>query len=253
LDQYISVVEKLQQTRYRHHAKILWNIKGGEPLHFPNLSSLLRKIKEQPSIVRLVTSGDDTYFPIYGILNLIDQLHITYHEWQNDDVFGFILEECAERKIHVSIEIPLLPGKIVESRERLDHYQQLGYKCSEQILYEPDGSLLKLYSKVDCNRILRRDDNATDEFATPVYIDLSKINQSDPVYFGKPCYAGVDWIYIGPTGFASYSQCGGRNERFNVFDPEWQAPRDSFDCNVNQCRHEQDRKKIRILPNWPNM
>lgn len=252
--QYLTVIEKLQNTRYQHHKKIYWKIGGGEPLHFPQLSTLLRKMREQPSIIRLDTSGDDTYFSLYGVLNLIDRIKLTYHYWQNDDVVGFLLEQCLEREVDVSIKIPLAPRKITESREKVEYFKNLGYVCDEQILYDRDGKLHRGYSNVDANRIHGRPDDWQEEVTVydpnlpdPNYIDISIINEIDPIYTGQPCYAGVDWMHINPKGFVSYSQCGGRNEHFNVFETNWQPPNAPFPCTVNQCRHEQDRKKIRII------
>lgn len=255
IDQYLSIVNKLQTTRYQHHSKIHWTITGGEPLDFPELGTLLKKIKEQPSIVCLETSGDITWFSYHRVATLVDKVHLTYHEWQNDDVFEFILEQCKENGTGVHINVPLAPGLIYESKAKVEHFRQLGYSCNEQVLHEPDGKLYRGYTQIDENRIHGLED---DFVPTPVvynpnlpdpnYIDLTVVNKQDPVYTGSPCYAGVDWLYINHKGFVSYSQCGGRNEHFNAFDPEWSPPSSSFSCNVNQCRHEADRSKIRIFP-----
>lgn len=247
VDQYLAVIEKLQATRYRHHSRIYWKISGGEPLQFPHLGTLLKKMKEKPCVIRLDTSGDDNWFSFFGVSGLIDSVKLTYHAWQNDDVFGFILEQCQEKNVKVSIEIPLLPGRILESRQKVKLYIDQGYDCNEQVLRDLSGNLHHEYSTVDANRINGRPDDWVPE---PVIFDprdLSVTNNSDPIYTGLPCYAGVDWLYINPKGFASYSQCGGRNEHYNVFDPNWQPPSDPFPCTVNQCRSEQDRKKIRII------
>lgn len=254
VDQYLAVVDKLQRTRYQHHSKIYWKLGGGEPLHFPHLSTLLKKIKERSAIIRLDTSGDDTYFAFFGIASLIDRVRLTYHSWQNNDVFGFILEQCQEKNIEVSIVVPLAPGAINECRQQVEYFKGLGYRCCEQILYDNDGELHRNYSDVDINRIHGRPDDWITEAivldptqADPRYIDLRVLNNLDPIYTGQPCYAGVDWLHINSKGFASYSQCGGRSEQYNVFDTNWQPPGNHFSCNVNQCRSEQDRKKIRIL------
>jgi hypothetical protein len=246
VDQYLMVIEKLQQTRYQHYPKIHWKLGGGEPLHFPYLSIILKKIREKPAIVRLDTSGDDTWFSFTRIASLVDRVKLTYHEWQNDDVFELVLEQCKEKNITVSIAIPLLPGKIFESREKIKYFEARGYNCQEQILFENDGRLHLGYSLLDENRIFGKPDDCITERYQPQYIDLSVINATDPVYTGKPCYAGVDWLSINPNGFASYGQCGGRNEHYNVFDPNWQPPNSWFNCTVNQCRSDQDRRKIRI-------
>jgi organic radical activating enzyme len=248
VEQYLSVIEKLQVTRYQHHSKILWKLGGGEPLHFPHLGAVLRKIKERDCVVRLDTSGDDTWFSYYAIAHLVDQVKLTYHSWQNDDVFGFILEQCEEKNTAVSIVIPLEPGYIVQARERVKHFKDLGYNCNEKLLYDRGGNVYPGYSRIDLNRIHGHPDDHEFEIVPPVYQDLSIVTDTSPIYTGSPCYAGVDWIHINPRGFASYSQCGGRNEHYNVFDPAWTPPSQSFPCSVNQCRSEQDRTRIRIVP-----
>lgn len=251
IDQYLTVVKKLQNTRYQHHSKILWKIGGGEPLHFPNLSVLLKAMRGRTSIIRLETSGDDTYFSFHRVAHYVDQLKLTYHSWQNDEVIDFILEQCQEKNISVSMVVPLAPGLIFESRAKVDYFKNLGYPCTEQILYDNDGVFHPSYSRVDCNRIQGKPDDWEPEFVEPDpnYVDLSSINDVDPVYTGLPCYAGVDWLHINPRGFASYSRCGGRSEHYNVFDPNWQPPNDFFNCTMNQCRSEKDRSKIRIAGN----
>ena len=247
VDQYLAVIEKLQSTRYQHHSKILWKLSGGEPLHFPHLSTLLKKMKEQDSIIRLDTSGDDTWFSYYAVANLIDQVKLTYHSWQNDDVFGFILEQCEEKNTAVNIVIPLEPGGIFEAREKVKYYRDRGYNCNEKLLHDRGGNLYRGYNQIDLNRINGLPDDHEFKIVPPVYHDLTIVNDINPVYTGAPCYAGVDWLHINPKGFASYSQCGGRNEHYNVFDSQWAPPAQHFLCTVNQCRSEQDRKKIRIM------
>lgn len=253
IEQYLSIVDKLQTTRYQHHNKIYWEIGGGEPLHFPHLSTLLKKIKEKPSSVQLNTSGDDNWFSLYGVLNFVDKIKFTYHPWQNDDVADFIFEQCKEKNIDVIVVVPLVPGGIVEARAKVEYFKSLGHKCKEQILHDAGGKLYHGYSQVDENRIYGKPDDYVPTVILhdpnkpdPNYIDLTIVNNTDPVYTGLPCYAGVDWLHINHKGFVSYSQCRGRNESLNAFDLEWQPPSDHFPCTVNQCRSEQDRTKIRI-------
>lgn len=253
LDQYLLVVEKLQQTIYQHHSKTLWKISGGEPLNFPNLTAVLKKIKSKPAIVHIETSGDDNWFSFLGPVNYIDKLTLTYHHWQTDDVVDFILEQCKEKNIEVDIVVPLAPGFIFESKEKVQHFLQLGYQCREQILYDNDGRLHQQYTSIDENRIYGRNDDYVNVPVTipvgapdPNYISLAVVNKTDPVYTGKPCYAGIDWMQINAKGFVSYSQCGGRTEHYNIFDTNWQPPAQPFPCNINQCRSSQDRSKIRV-------
>jgi hypothetical protein len=254
IDEYLAIVKKLQRTRYQHHSHIHWRLTGGEPLNFPELSTLLKKIKEKPATVELETSGEIEWFSFTRISRLVDRVHLTYHWWQNEDVSGFIFEQCQENNVPVTITVPLAPGEIHESRARVEHFQSLGYECKEQTLTEADGRLYRGYSQVDQNRIFGRPDDwkptpikIDPNLPAPGYVDLRIVTNVKYVYTGKPCYAGVDWIYINHKGFVSYSQCGGRDESLNVFNPEWEAPGDHFPCTVNQCRSVQDRSKIRII------
>ena len=253
IDKYLSIVKKLQDTRYQHHQNIYWRITGGEPLNFPELSTLLKAIKLQPSIVEIETSGEIEWFSFTRITKLIDKVQLTYHRWQNDDVFDFVLEQCTENNISVNITVPLYPGAIYESRERIQKFKALGYTVIEQKLLSPGGQDYKGYTQVDLNRINGMPDDWEPEpvfldpnLPPPNYIDLSVITDTSLVYTGKPCYAGVDWININHKGFVQYSHCNGRNESLNAFNPEWQPPSTHFPCNINQCRSEQDRTKIRI-------
>ena len=253
IGEYLSIVEKLQTTRYKHHQTIYWRITGGEPLNFPDIGTLLKKIKEKSSIVELETSGEMDWFSFLRVSKLIDKLHLTYHHWQNDDIVNFILEQCSENNVSVSISIPLESGLIFECREKVSQFIQQGYNCREQVLLDAGGGFYKGYSQVDLNRIHGRDDSWEPEpvvfnpnVPIPGYIDLSVVTNKEFVYTGNPCYAGVDWLSINPKGFVTYSQCGGRNEPLNVFDPNWMPPDSAFPCTVNQCRSEQDQNKIRI-------
>ena len=250
VDDYLTVVEKLQTSRYKHHSTINWKLNGGEPSHFPHLTPVLRKIKEQPSTVELSTSGDDTWFSLYSVLNFLDSIVFTYHSWQNSDIADFIFEQCLEKNISVKVIVPMEPGKILQAKEKIDHIRSLGYQCDEQILYDISGQLYHGYTNADINQIFGREDNYQFDKSiyTPAYVDLSVVNDTDPIYTGQPCYAGVDWLHINHIGFANYSQCGGRSEMFNVFLPNWVPPDNHFPCSMNQCRNEQDHRTIRILP-----
>lgn len=253
IDAYLSIVKKLQDSRYKHHQNIYWRITGGEPLDFPELSTLLKAIKAQPSIVELETSGEIEWFSFTRISNLIDKVQLTYHHWQNDDITDLIFEQCTDNNVAVSITVPLLPNAIYESRAKVQQFKNMGHDCKEQILSNPDGSIYNGYSQKDKNRINGMPDDWIPDLIIldpnlppPDFIDLSIVTDSNFVYTGKPCYAGVDWININHKGFVQYSQCNGRDESLNAFNPDWQPPSTHFPCNINQCRSEQDRTKIRI-------
>lgn len=250
-DEYLTVIKKLQETRYKHAKSIKWKIGGGEPLHFTNLNILLRQIKSKPSIVRLDTNGGDTWFDLIETKDYIDQYRITHHDWQNVGVLNFIIDFCKENNKQLQVIVPLTPGKIFEKRELIKTLRADGISAKEQILYN-DVNVRDFwigYSRLDINRI----NNLPDDWepiptphVEPVYEDL-RIPPIDntPSYTGLGCYAGIDHLYISHKGYASGSDCGGRDIG-NVFDTNWTVPSEIFTCNMNYCRSDKDRRLLRV-------
>lgn len=251
-DEYLAVIEKLQTSRYKHAKSIRWKIGGGEPLHFTNLNILLRKIKSMPSIVRLDTSGGETWFDLLETRDYVDQYKLTHHYWQNVSVVHFIADFCKENDKKLQVIVPLSPGKILEQKELIKELNSTGISAIEQILFNDarQGEIWSGYSNVDINRIFGRPDDWVPPPPVPqpppVYEDprIPPVDNT-PSYTGLGCYAGIDHIYISHKGYASGSECGGRDIG-NVFDANWIVPSDPFPCNMNYCRSNKDRTRLRV-------
>jgi MoaA/NifB/PqqE/SkfB family radical SAM enzyme len=246
-EQYLEVIEKLQITRYHHSDQIKWIIGGGEPLSFPNINQILRKIKEKNSYIKLDTSGGDSWFNLIEIIDYVDYFNITHHYWQNASVLDFIIDNCNENNKKLKITVPLLPGKILESREIVADLVKQNIHAVEQILRKTNGGFLSTYSSKDKNliRYLPEDYAEPVEISIP-YVPLNEAPTDDsPSYTGKTCYAGIDTLQIDHKGFASGSECGSRYIG-NVFDPQWEAPNEPFACPMLWCRSENDRNNIRV-------
>lgn len=248
-EEYLNVIEKLQVSRYKNARSIKWKISGGEPLQFPSLNQLLKKIKSQPSYVRLDTSGGSTWFDLIETKQYVDQYRLTHHHWQNESVLNFIIDFCGEHQKKLDVIVPLYPGRILEDREKIKKLEAAGVIVYESILRNEHGGDYSGYSKVDINRIHGRPDDwvqPIEEPKEPVYVDMAKAPEDDtPSYTGLGCYAGVDYIYISHKGYAAGSDCGGR-DMGNVFLGDWTAPDAAFSCCVNYCRSDNDRKKLRV-------
>lgn len=250
-DQYLAVIEKLQDSRYKNAESIRWVIDGGEPLNFPGLNLLLRKIKEKPSYLKLNTSGLNSWFNLIETMEYVDHYKLTHHYWQNESVLNFIVDFCKDNNKKLNIVVPLNPGRIFEDRDKVQSLVDQGLDAQERILYDDGrgGQFWTGYSSVDINRILRRPDDYVDPPPPPpkpVYVDWSRPPIDDsPSYTGLGCYAGVDDIYISHKGYAAGSDCGGRDIG-NVFGENWTAPDGPFACSMNYCRSSNDRKRLRV-------
>lgn len=250
-DEYLAVIEKLQVSRYKHAKSIKWKIGGGEPLHFTNLNILLRKIKSMPSFVRLDTSGGETWFDLLETKEYVDQYKLTHHDWQNISVVYFIADFCKENEKDLQVLVPLIPGKIFEKRELIEELKSKGISAYEQMLFNDakNGDPWNGYSTIDLNRIRGLPDDWEPEpivHTEPVYVNpLIPPVDNTPSYTGLGCYSGIDYLYISHKGYASGSECGGRDIG-NVFGDNWKAPGDIFTCNMNYCRSSKDRKLLRV-------
>lgn len=255
LEEYLTVVRKLRESRYKNAETISWKLGGGEPLEFPGIGILLNEIKKQPSRVRIDTSGGDTWFEIMAIKDFVDHIKFTQHHWQNPSVLNFAIDFCKDEGKRLSVVVPLMPGKILEGRTYVEKLLDSGVEAYEQILWENNktGSYWIGYSDGDINLINGLPEDWVPPPPVPVDPNLPDPGWVDPriiqnpkfVYTGKQCFAGVDYIFIGARGFASASDCGGR-ELGNVFQDNWVAPDTSFACNMLQCLSKTDRERIRV-------
>jgi hypothetical protein len=255
IEEYLSVVRKLQDSRYKNAESIHWKLGGGEPLQFPGLGILLNAIRSKPNYVRLDTSGGETWFEIMAIKDMFDHIKFTQHSWQNPSVLNFAIDFCKDEGKRLSVVVPLMPGKILEGRTYIQELLDAGVEAYDLILYNDarKGDWWHGYSMRDINLIMGRPEDyveppipiADPSLPDPNWVDPSIIKDPEWVYTGKQCFAGVDYLYIGAKGFASASDCGGR-DLGNVFKNDWQAPDTSFACPMFQCMHESDRTRIRV-------
>jgi organic radical activating enzyme len=249
-DDYIRVINLLQNYGQRSlMPKINWKFTGGEPLQFPNFNILLKEIKNKNSHLSVETSGGESWFNVMEISELVDELIITHHYWQNETVLNFIIDTMKEQQKKIKVIIPMLPDKINECRNIAHRLKDLGVDAIEQLLLNEQGGTIEQYSPRDLNIFYGRPEDwvPPPPPEVPVWID-PRIDDGAPVYTGLPCWAGVDYLYIDSKGFAKGSECGGR-ELFNVFDLGWVPPDTSFACPMMFCRSDKDKKNIRINQN----
>jgi len=260
LDDYLKVINLIQNHGERSKfTKFSWKFKGGEPLQFPNFNIILREVKSKESQVALETSGEDNWFNILEIIEFLDRVELTHHYWQNESVLNYIIDLTKERNIDLKIKIPMLPGKMRDCVDKADSLKAQGINVEEQLLSDEYNQTISNYSLLDYNIYYRRPEDwapppppslepeaAVDSMppSTPVWVD-PRIDDGAPKYTGKPCYAGVDYLYIDSKGFASGSDCGGRMID-NVFSDGWTPPDMPFPCPMLFCRSHNDYQNIRI-------
>lgn len=247
LDDYLKVINLIQNHGERSKfTKFSWKFKGGEPLQFPNFNIILREVKSKKSQVALETSGEDNWFNILEIIEFLDRVELTHHYWQNESVLNYIIDLTKERSIDLKIKIPMLPGKMRDCVAKSEQLKEQGINIEELLLHDEQHQPLAQYTGLDYNIYYRR---AEDYVPPPPpspqgWVD-PRIDDGAPSYTGKPCYAGVDYLFIDSKGFSQGSECNGRMTG-NVFEEDWLPPDLPFPCPMLFCRSNSDKTNIRI-------
>lgn len=247
IEEYLSVVDKLQNYGNRKNIpKLSWKFKGGEVLQFSNLNILLNKIKEKNSYVTVETSGGESWFDILAVIDSIDSVILTHHYWQNITVLDYIIDLCKEKDKKLHVKIPAVPGHVRENKIAVENLTARNVSAELQLLEKTEGGPLDNYSQLDLNIFYGRPDDwiPPPPPPPPEWFDPAQ-SHNNPSYTGKPCWAGVDWLYIDSRGFAKGSDCGGRLID-NVFSENWEPPDSAFACPMMFCHHQNDRDNIRI-------
>lgn len=254
-EQYLSVIEKIQNSRYKFASNIVWQLGGGEPLSMPDLPVLLQKIKQRSSTVCIETAGGNSWFDYMSIQEYIDQITFTYHHWQNISVAEYIIDFCQTNNKILNIKVPFYPGKVKDQLALISDLQSRGITVEGHALSldaRPGYELISGYSAGEINLMFGRpedwvppppppiDPNAPD----PNWVDPN-LDDGSPKNLGYTCYAGVDYLYISHQGYVSGSDCGGRSGG-NVYDADWQPYDAPFSCPMFFCKSDQDKRRIRI-------
>lgn len=254
-DIYLSIIKKIQDSRYKFAENIIWQLSGGEPLSMSSIVPILKKIKERASYIKIETAGGNSWFDYMSIQDYIDQITFTYHHWQNTSVAEYIIDFCQTNNKVIKIKVPFYPGKVRQQLALIKELADRGINVQGKALHkDARGSegLIQGYTNAEINLMFGRPEDWVEPPPPPVDPNAPDPNWKDPniddgsaKYLGYNCYAGVDYLYIGHRGYTSGSDCGSRNGG-NVFDPDWQPLDEPFKCPMFFCRSEKDKRRLRI-------
>lgn len=254
-DVYLSIIKKIQDSRYKYADKIIWQLSGGEPLSIPSIGQMLAKIKEHPSYVKIETAGGNSWFDYMSIQEYIDQITFTYHHWQNSSVAEYIIDFCQTNNKVIKIKVPFAPGKVREQLSLISDLTNRGISTRGLPMFNDARSsngLIDGYTNSEINLMFGRPEDWVEPPPPPVDPNAPDPAWKDPnqddgssKYLGWQCHAGVDYLYISHKGWASGSDCGARSGG-NVYEPDWMPMDQPFACPMFFCRSEKDKQRIRI-------
>jgi len=255
VEDYLGVIEKIQASKYTEFDTIRWSLNGGEPFDLEYIDQILKAIKSKPSIVKIATSGGNSWFDYMSLQEYIDQIDVTFHHWQNISVIEYIIDFCQTNDKKIRVKVPYFPGKVREQLAIISEFQQRGIDASGHLLHKDargGNDPIDGYSQSEFNLINGLPEDWTPPPAPPKdpdaidpnYVDMTTALEG-PQSLGSTCYAGVDFMYISHRGFVNGSDCGGRTFG-NVFEEGWTPVTESFKCPMFYCRSDKDKRLIRI-------
>lgn len=244
--EYMAVTKKIIDHYNSLDRKIDWAFNGGEPLDMFDFPMMLKLCKEQGGNIDLTTNGGKLWLDWWAIEPHIDQLHLTYHYWQNPKLIQFIIQTFKKANKHIDITVPIRPNYFDEDLKRaLDVEAEFNLVVSKSVLYneaDPVGGMFP-YTEQQL-RIMRGEDlvQAQQYYEETTFQERyeDKIKEN-PVYTGFLCNVGIEKLVISHLGWMSGSNCNDK-PLGNVWSENMQLPLGPHKCGMRACIDGSDQQ-----------
>lgn len=270
-NEYLRVANAIIDSySFKRNRKLEWSFTGGEPLDIEGLVPLLKLCKSVDSYVILHTNGGTLWMDWWAIEPYVDQVVLTFHYWQNTALMKYIIDVFKEKGKPFSITAPIRPNYTREDARRAAELESMtGLLIEKTQLYvraDPAVGMLN-YSELELRTIewynLPKDKRIVrpvEEWGPGgVLVKEKKLFQETswedryndtyskhPSFTGKLCNAGIEYLFIGSTGWASGSACNNASLG-NVWNAGWAPPETPQTCTMISCIHESDQKITKFI------
>jgi organic radical activating enzyme len=236
---YMAVTTKLIDHYDSLDRKINWTFGGGEPLDMFDFPMMLKLCKERGGNVELTTNGGKLWLDWWAIEPHIDQLHLTYHYWQNPNLIRFIIQAFHKANKHIKVIVPMRPDYFEEDLTRaLAIESEFNIIVSKAVLYnEADRAFgMFFYDDRQIGIMLgkesvqeRKQDRVitvAERFEKAVYVS--------PSYTGQLCNLGIERLTISHTGWVRGSNCN-TTQFGNIWEHDFALPTSPQRCVMVSC------------------
>lgn len=239
-NEYVRIIKLLIENYSSMNRSIEWIFNGGEPLDMENIVTLLKLCRENGKSMTLNTNGGKLWVDWWAIEPYVDNLILTYHYWQNPALIDFIISIWKKQNKNLSVGVPIRPQFFdydinraleIEIKHKLIVGKNILYKFAREDagMYDYNDQQLRIISG--------------DEYLVEQKIEYDTITwqekheelySTNPVFTGKKCNAGIEYLYISHEGWASGSKC--RNHPLgNIWADGWLPPKTSQTCTMQAC------------------
>jgi organic radical activating enzyme len=192
--------------------KINWTFGGGEPLDMFDFPMMLKLCKERGGNIELTTNGGKLWLDWWAIEPHIDQLHLTYHYWQNPKLIQFIIQAFQKAGKHIEVIVPMRPDHFDEDLKRaLDIESEFNIIVSKAILYNEADQAFGMFFYEDRQISIMLGEKSVQERSQDREITVAerfeKVVNVSPSYTGQLCNLGIERLTISHTGWVRGSNC----------------------------------------------
>lgn len=261
--EYIRVSDILINNYKTLGRTIQWTFNGGEPLDMENIVTLLKLCRENGELMTLHTNGGRLWMDWWAIEPYVDNLILTFHYWQNPALINYIIEVFMKKSKKINVSVPIRPnffdydinsalmielkygitvGKNVLYKNARKEEGQFAY-TSEQLAIM-NGVVPAKTPPIEIKKEIVESAPLVKEkkhFENTTWKQRHTDNyNNNPVYTGKNCNAGIEYLHISHDGWAFGSNC--KNQPLgNIFTQDWQPPNHSQICTMQACIDKQDQ------------
>lgn len=230
--------------------KIDWFFTGGEPLHYFDFPEILKICKENGGTIDLTTNGGKMWLDWWAIEPHVDFLNLTYHYWQNPNLFKFIVDTFKLKNKPFQIHIPIRPDYFDADMDRVyDIENTFQIQVSKQLLYKFADPGHGMFPYTDEQLRTIRGEQAVIDKKWHETANIAEKQQdmikTHPSYTGMLCSAGIDSLYITEEGWVTGSQCANRGLG-NIWHDNFEFPNSGHRCGMMYCFAPNDKLLIKI-------
>ena len=224
-----------------------WTFTGGELLEIIDFPLILKLCKENNGTTEITTNGGTQWLDWWVIEPYVDDLHLTYHYWQNPNLIKFILQTFSKKNKSCRVTIPIRHNGFEEDLSRADTIEQEhGLTVTRSILYqEADSSIGMLgYSESQLERLFGVewvDLNVRKKIKLTHKEEFQQLLNINPSYTGKLCNVGIEFLRINNAGWVSGSFCNTAHLG-NLWNGTLQLPNGPQPCKMLSCINLEDQK-----------
>jgi hypothetical protein len=261
---YLRIARLLVNTYKQMGRDINWIFNGGEPLDMNDIVTLLKVCRQDSRSMTLHTNGGRLWLDWWAIEPYVDNLHLTYHYWQNPALIKYILDTFQNKNKNFKISVPIRPDFFDEDIERaIAIEQQHKVVVGKTVLYKDARGDSTMFSYTKEQLAIMSGAKIVKD--TPVeikkeiiktaslvkekeYVESTtwnerykKIYSSNPVYTGQLCNVGIEKLNISHHGWVSGSDCNNQ-PLGNIWQENWQPPNTPQKCSMIACVSKSDQK-----------